>query len=321
MNEIDFVILWVDGNDPAWREEFVRTRQAENDDASEIRYRDWRNLHYWFRSAERFAPWVRKVHFITWGHLPAWLRRDHPKLHIVNHRDFIPAEYLPTFNSNTIELNIHRIEGLADRFVLFNDDTFLTRGCRPEDFFRILFRCEPEHIPSVKPCRTGAGLVFAGFGEDALQRGDVQVVQDVIDGFDARTGQRRTGLGRIQRILFETGNGFFAKFYDERTGHGVVRRIADFARSLDFGREGGEEGNIISPRSVTVNAGGFGPMTFVIRIMFRRNATWQGTICWKEKRRQVSFRSFLEMLLLMQEAVADSEGWNEELKAASGHAG
>ena len=66
MNEIDFVILWVDGNDPAWREEFVRTRQAENDDASEIRYRDWRNLHYWFRSAERFAPWVRKVHFITW---------------------------------------------------------------------------------------------------------------------------------------------------------------------------------------------------------------------------------------------------------------
>lgn len=48
MNEIDFVILWVDGNDPAWREEFVRTRQAENDDASEIRYRDWRNLHYWF---------------------------------------------------------------------------------------------------------------------------------------------------------------------------------------------------------------------------------------------------------------------------------
>ena len=60
MNEIDFVILWVDGNDPAWREEFVRTRQAENDDASEIRYRDWRNLHYWFRSAERFAPWVRR---------------------------------------------------------------------------------------------------------------------------------------------------------------------------------------------------------------------------------------------------------------------
>ena len=113
MNEIDFVILWVDGNDPAWREEFVRTRQAENDDASEIRYRDWRNLHYWFRSAERFAPWVRKVHFITWGHLPAWLRRDHPKLHIVNHRDFIPAEYLPhiQFEHHRTEYPPHRRVG------------------------------------------------------------------------------------------------------------------------------------------------------------------------------------------------------------------
>ena len=61
--------------------------------------------------------------------------------------------------------------------------------------------------------------------------------------------------------------------------------------------------------------------TFTIQVQFRQNATWQGTICWKEKRRQISFRSFLEMLLLMQEAVADSEGWNEELKAASGHMG
>ena len=85
--------------------------------------------------------------------------------------------------------------------------------------------------------------------------------------------------------------------------------------------EGEEKGSIIIPRSVMVNAEGFGPMTFVIRVMFRRNATWQGTICWKEKRRQISFRSFLEMLLLIQEAVADSEGWNGELKAASGHMG
>ena len=85
--------------------------------------------------AERFAPWVRKVHFITWGHLPAWLRRDHPKLHRES-RDFIPAEYLPTFNSNTIELNIHRIEGVGRPVrTLQRRHTFLLRGCRPEDFF------------------------------------------------------------------------------------------------------------------------------------------------------------------------------------------
>ena len=73
----------------------------------------------------------------------------------MNHRDFIPAEYLPTFNSNTIELNIHRIEGLADRFVLFNDDTFLTRGCRPEDFFRRGVPCDMARLSVVQPSSVG----------------------------------------------------------------------------------------------------------------------------------------------------------------------
>ncbi len=134
---IDFVILWVDGNDPAWQDSFIQAKKSagENVDASEIRYRDWENLRYWFRGVENFAPWVRRIHFITWGHLPEWLNTSHPKLHVVRHSDYLPEEYRPTFNSNTIELNIHRIDGLADRFVLFNDDTFLTMPNRPEDFF------------------------------------------------------------------------------------------------------------------------------------------------------------------------------------------
>ena len=155
MNEIDFVILWVDGNDPRWREEFRRMRQAETDDASPIRYRDWDNLRYWFRGVERFAPWVRRIHFVTWGHLPAWLQREHPKLHIVEHRDFIPAQYRPTFNSNVIELNLHRIEGLAEQFVLFNDDTFLLRPCRPEDFFRRGLPCDMARLSVVQSSSVG----------------------------------------------------------------------------------------------------------------------------------------------------------------------
>lgn len=152
---IDFVILWVDGNDPAWQQEFRAARHSIHEDASTIRFRDWRNLHYWFRAAERFAPWVRRIHFITWGHLPAWLDTSNPKLHIVNHRDYIPAEYLPTFNSNTIELNIHRIEGLANRFVLFNDDTFLCRPCTEDDFFRRGLPRDMARLSLVQPSSVG----------------------------------------------------------------------------------------------------------------------------------------------------------------------
>ena len=134
MNEIDFVILWVDGNDPAWREEFVRTRQAENDDASEIRTATG--------AICTTGSGVRNVSLPGCGRcisLPGdTCLRGYARPPQAAHREspgFHPAEYLPTFNSNTIELNIHRIEGLADRFVLFNDDTFLTRGCGRRIFF------------------------------------------------------------------------------------------------------------------------------------------------------------------------------------------
>lgn len=135
--DIDVVILWVDGSDPAWQ---AQKRQylppSEKDSDSPNRYRDWGLLPYWFRSLERFAPWVRTVHFVTWGHVPAFLNPDAPKLHIVRHEEFIPEAYLPTFSSHTIEMNIHRIPGLAEHFIYFNDDMFLLQPREPRDFFR-----------------------------------------------------------------------------------------------------------------------------------------------------------------------------------------
>lgn len=133
---IDFVILWVDGADPAWQEEFARWAAEDPDvDARPQRFREWGTLPYWFRGVEAFAPWVRKVHFVTWGHLPTWLKKDHPKLNIVNHKDFMPADALPTFNSRALELNFHRIPGLSEHFVYFNDDMLIIRKTVPEDFF------------------------------------------------------------------------------------------------------------------------------------------------------------------------------------------
>ena len=134
---IDFVIIWVDGNDPKWRavkNQYDPNPEAGEDD-QEVRYRDWDNLQYWFRAVEKYTPWVRKIHFVTWGHLPSWLNVNHPKLHIVNHKDYIPEEYLPTFNSHTIEMNLHRIKGLSEQFVYFNDDMFINKPMKPRDFF------------------------------------------------------------------------------------------------------------------------------------------------------------------------------------------
>lgn len=134
--DIDFVITWVDGSDAEWqREKANYIPAAENDDSKE-RYRDWNLLRYWLRGVEKFAPWVRKIHFITWKNVPDWIVTEHPKLHIVKHEDYLPKEILPTYNSCVLELFFHKIPDIAEHFVYFNDDMFLTKKVSPEDFFK-----------------------------------------------------------------------------------------------------------------------------------------------------------------------------------------
>ena len=167
--KIDFVITWVDGNDQKWLSEKEKYVKESIDKDSEVfkkwinaksRYRDWENLKYWFRAVEKYASWVNKIYFITYGHIPKWLDTNNPKLVIVNHKDYIPEEYLPTYNSNVIELNIHRIKELSDNFVLFNDDMFINGYVKPTDFFKNGKPCEVAGFEVVRtdPLVTNADI-------------------------------------------------------------------------------------------------------------------------------------------------------------------
>lgn len=147
----DFVMAWVDGADPAWRAERARfSGEGEHSAAGdgEARYRDWGLLRFWFRGVERFAPWVRKIYFVTWGHLPKWLNTANERLVVVRHDEYIPQEYLPTFSSHPIELNFHRLPGIAEQFVYFNDDMFLLRPLKETDFF---INGKPKDMLALQP--------------------------------------------------------------------------------------------------------------------------------------------------------------------------
>lgn len=136
--EIDIIIPWVDGSDPAWqkvKEESKKRYHPEENSDSNIRFESWDNLQYWFRAVEKYMPWIHKIFFITWGHIPEFLNINHPKIEIVKHKDYIPQEYLPTFNSNTIEMNYHRIKNLSENFIIFNDDTIPLQPIEEEYYF------------------------------------------------------------------------------------------------------------------------------------------------------------------------------------------
>ena len=130
---MDIVITYVDGLAPVWQKSY---EEYTNTPILEKRFRDWGTLKYLFRGIEKNMPFIRKVHLVVSGEsqVPAWVNRD--EVNVVLHSDIIPQEYLPTFNCNPIEMHLHRIEGLDEEFLYFNDDMFPMRECKPTDFFR-----------------------------------------------------------------------------------------------------------------------------------------------------------------------------------------
>lgn len=158
---VDIVITWVDGNDEEWLKEKTKynekteTQITKQENTAE-RYRNWDLLPYWFRAIEKYAPWARTVFFVTCGHKPDWLNTENSKIRFVSHKDFIPPQYLPTFCSDTIELNLWRINDLSEHFLYFNDDVFLNKPVRPEDFFanglpKLTAIAKPDRVSGTVP--------------------------------------------------------------------------------------------------------------------------------------------------------------------------
>lgn len=140
LEPIDVVITWVDGNDSSWQKEKAKYLNNDISNNSFVsganRFEDQGLLKYWFRGIENCMPWVNKIFFVTCGHYPSWLNLDNKKVVLVKHDEFMPKDYLPTFNSNSILLNLHKIPGLSDKFVYFNDDMFVINNCPSSNFFK-----------------------------------------------------------------------------------------------------------------------------------------------------------------------------------------
>ena len=103
------------------------------------RDRDSGELRYSLRSLDKFAPWFRGDIIIVQGddRPPSWLNLSHPRVRIVKHGSFFKdPSHLPTFNSDAIQVNLHRMAELGERFIYMNDDFFLGAPVKPTDWFR-----------------------------------------------------------------------------------------------------------------------------------------------------------------------------------------
>ena len=138
--DIDFVYLWVDGNDPEQQESLRRAKARLGKETSPLsslscRFVDNQELRFSLRSLMANAPWIRKIHIVTNGQVPSWLDTEHPKIQMVFHKDIMPADALPTFNSEAIETCLSNIPDLTEHFLYGNDDCFIGRPTGPDFFF------------------------------------------------------------------------------------------------------------------------------------------------------------------------------------------
>ena len=181
---IDFVVVWVDMNDPKWKEDFMQCKGIQDTNSYNTgmeRFRDYGFLKYWFRGVEKFTPWVNKIHFVTCGQRPQWLDISNPKLNLVDHKEIIPNEYLPTFNSGVIERYIHRIPTLSDHFIYFNDDFYIIRSISPERFFQkglpcdiAVFQYNPSWSPYYVMLKNNIKIINSRFNKREILKRDHQ---------------------------------------------------------------------------------------------------------------------------------------------------
>lgn len=150
-DKIDFVITWGSNDDPEWRKEYeyYSAKAGRTVDNSVYRYRSWDLLHFLFRGIDKYASWVNKVYFITNANPPKWMNTKHPKLVVLNDRDVVPSQYMPTFSCFPIEFNFHKIEGLSDKFVYFCDDMFIIDSVSPKHFFKKGLPCDMGKMSAV----------------------------------------------------------------------------------------------------------------------------------------------------------------------------
>lgn len=140
---IDAVITWVDGGDPLHVAKRQRYQPPASLNANATNPHRWAcndELSYCLRSIANHAPWIGRIWIITdaqmpdLSHLPAVIAA---RVTIVDHLTIFAGHehVLPTFNSLAIETFLWRIPGLAEHFVYFNDDVFLTGPLAPGDVF------------------------------------------------------------------------------------------------------------------------------------------------------------------------------------------
>jgi hypothetical protein len=135
--DIDLVVTYVDSSDLEWQKLYNKHSKftVRVDSNGKQRFRSSDNFKFWFRGVEKYLPWINNVFLVvqSMSQVPSWIKKQ--KVKIVLHEDFIPSKFLPVFNSQAIEMFLHLIPELGEKFIYSNDDVYFMGNLNPDNFF------------------------------------------------------------------------------------------------------------------------------------------------------------------------------------------
>lgn len=137
-HKIDYVISYVNSTDKTWQEEYnkynTNTKESFN---GTNRWRDWGTLEYNIALLNDNLEWINNIYILVSNEtqVPSWVNK-YNKVKIICHKDFIPNNVLPTFNSCVIESYLYNIPNISEYFIYSNDDVFCVGKLTINDFFK-----------------------------------------------------------------------------------------------------------------------------------------------------------------------------------------
>ena len=154
IERMDLVIAWVDGNDPALkakRQQYQgKAKSLASDALNDTRFASNHEIYFNIASILKYVPFSGHIYIVADNQSPAWLNEFHAqglceadKIKVIDHRELFRGyeQYLPTFNTRSIESMLWNIDGLSDYFIYLNDDFFFNSDAEICDFI-----IEPNYL-------------------------------------------------------------------------------------------------------------------------------------------------------------------------------
>ncbi len=246
---VDLVYLWVDGSDEKWLEKknyYQKLEKGELDiqAVNKGRYTDNDELRYSLRSVEKYAKWINKIYIVTDNQIPKWLDTSNEKVKVIFHKDFIPQDKLPLFNSEAIESYLPFIPGLSEHFLYACDDYYFGNYVTKAFFFtpdgkpiiRLQKQLKKINLNTSMYARSiliNQNMIAEKFGKmypyaphhniDAYRKTDfINCLEYFKEKYEINRNHKFRTEGDIQRVIIA--------YYTLATGNGKLKRISKISR-------------------------------------------------------------------------------------------